>query len=718
MGGKAEGESLYGKTPADVQAMEQTSLNMSLQSVKDDTKFMRNEGVDAWKNIGQYLAACKKSDDFLTKLVGEKEAQRIIGYGAAERERNIASIKRLSAAEGRVAMTQMTNNNIKGVVNTAVEADSLQTSADIVEHSSANVAQHEMFGSVVNEADRIAEESKRQIDFGNTGAQTDEDKSAARAGVDAANVAAKADAGRMNNEAATAMQARRQKQTLAQTGNIRKLNQRVFEMAFKTNIQCGMDKLTAYTKACDATGSAMVEYFGQRIAKGQCNEVISLLDALERESDEWFKNSRFDKDGKPIIDKETGRQIEGQYNPFAMLCCSHAQFKKLRDSAQSAIYETMRRAKMEDAYRQEAFKIQDAEIRMAADRLSEKSLLDMGKMDELIKKTEKLLSDGYSDADKTSAYLSGIIKSAERKYDKAQKDSEKLQTEEDFQREWDEYNDYLKSSAPFAFYSKNGQIPVAGGKVAAVKDVDGQNRLILLIRNGQARKILKGDVWTARLKKLQEDRASEDYDAALLALSDCGIDLDADKTRAIIEAHGERSAGVADELGDSAPTSLWGKDDSGRLRLRNPDFVMYNWTDPKTGKVTPMTGADMAKLLDVVSRWQKRHVNPSPNGDKTELKNFINGVLRASVRRQTVSHWFKADEVGVPFGFSDISVAGTKAIRDYFEPPAVDKNGKKAYNIRQTSDRDLQVLENLAVNGELPSISEVRKALEERLKRK
>lgn len=710
-------ETTYGKTPEQIRAEEQTALNMTLQCVKDDTKFMRHEGVDAYKNLPDYLAACKRSDDFLIKLMGEEEGQRILARGAAERAKNIESIKRMSAAEGRVALANSVNEQIKGLVGTAIESDSLSGSADAVEHSCASMEQHDAFQSGLNEVDRIAEESKRQIELGNTDAQTDEEKKAAIEGVNGVTVTTKAGLGAVNNQFSAGLSARHNEQTLGQVGSIRTLNEKIFTLAFKTNLDCGMDRLTAYSKACDATGSAMLEYFGQRIAKGQPKQVIELLDQIESQSDEMFKQSRLvvDADGNPVLDKVTGKQVvgEGQYNPFSMLCCRHSDFDKLRKTAQGVIDDKLRRDKLLTAKKQEDFKLLDAKIRMQADRLSEQPMLDLGKMDKLIKETEDMLADGFVDADKTSAYLSGIIKSAERKYDNAQKDSAKLETAEDFQREYDDYMGFVQKSAPIAFFTKNGVLKSSDGDIDVAKNVDGQNRMILLIRNGQSRGILKGPVWEARLKKLTEDRASEDYDAAMIAISNAGITVDEKASQSLREAFGTRSADIAEELGTSALKSIWGKDENGRLKLVNSKYMMYTWNDPKTGKAVPLSGDEMNQLLKVVSAWQKRHVNPSPNGQPSkDLNDFISGVLKASVRRKTIGHWFKSDEVGVPFAFSDIELAGRRAIQTYFTG---DRTKGKEYNMREFYDRDLSLLETATVNGSLPTQSQVIQALCNRL---
>lgn len=423
-------------------------------------------------------------------------------------------------------------------------------------------------------------------------------------------------------------------------------------------------------------------------------------------------NVRTDDAGKPLFTDEIDYEPT-TFDQSRRLFMGMSKVNELQDYLDSKIKAEAAKAKLLGQQNERAWTLAASSIMVTADRLSTEPELDMEKMAKLMNEAQALQDAGYKKAHQVSTHLASIVRSAERKSEKIQRDSEKLETVADFQREYDNYIGFVNKSAPIAFFMKTGQIKSPNGNFDVARDVDGQNRMILLIRNGQSRGILKGPVWEARLKKLTEDRASEDYDAAMIAISNAGIAVDENASQSLREAFGTRSADIAEELGTSALKSIWGKDENGRLKLVNSKYMMYTWNDPKTGKAVPLSGDEMNQLLKVVSDWQKRHVNPSPNGQPSQdLNDFISGVLKTSVRRKTISHWFSADEVGVPFAFSDIELAGRRAIQTYFTG---DKTKGKEYNMREFYDRDLSLLETATVNGSLPTQSQVIQALRNRL---
>lgn len=715
-------KSPYGKALDEVAGFEQTAMNMTLDAVKDDTQFMRHDGLDAYLNLPEYISAIERSDDCLRRALNDDvRFGRIIARTADDRESNIASIKRISVKDGRQALVSQHLESLKDTVMSAVQADSLSSSADIVEQSSDSIDVHNSMNASLNEADRIAEETKRQISKGNTSAQTDEEKNKAIGGVDAATIAAKAAIGAAGSESVSKISERQKKQTLSQCDRIFALNKRVWESSFKLYTTCGLDRVSAYTKACEDAGSVMKLYFAERIRRGQPNQVVEILDEIERLSDEKFKESRIsrDKDGNPVLDKD-GKPVvgEGKYNPFNMLCCKHDDFGKLKDAAYEAVNRRLMRDKLDAAKKIEDWKARDAKIRIEANKLSQAAVLDMGMMGKLQESVDQLLAEGFTDADKTSDHLTSIIRSAERKYDKAQKDSAKLQTAEDFENEYLAYMDKLKSYAPIAWLAKTGRIDVGEGLHANYANrVDGQNRLILLIRSGQSRGLLKGDVWEKRLRDLEADRASEDYDAALDLMANIGIEVDVESSESLRTAiGGDVAKNTGKVFGDAALKSMWTKDGTGRLKLDNPKYMMYNWTDTETKRQVHLTGDELNQILGLVSEWQRRHVNPSPGGTyNKDLKEYVTGVLHDAARRKTIKHWFSRIERNVPFGFDDIERVGRDRMREYFAGEQRNKLGKKTYDAQSSYNRDMQILESAVIGGSLPAQSEILKAIRQSL---
>ena len=690
------------------------------EAVRIGNKYLMHDGSLAAHDIAERRARGKAADERIRKALGDvgfEDFKQRTADAQSARDEQFEKMSRVSILHGLIAAHKNAN---EAACNELIELDTMGSSAEIL--------------GIANEAEQNVEDMQNKLAWVTTtrdhmfhaiDARTDWDDARKQKEKDAVELAVSAH----NTAYALAfgvkesdIEARRASTAIKQTVGLSDAVKKCFERGYSFCKTAGGDHEMCYAKGMEEARNFSLRYFKERIARGNIREVLTQLDYLESKSDAMFQDSRVkrDKNGKPILDAK-GNKIygdDGVFDPSQMLFCRFEDFNELRNAANVALSRAEQYNKIRNAKRLEDFKLADAGIRMQADKLSLAPVLDIDKMNELMKSTERMLSEGFADADKTSKYLTDIIKSAERKYSKAQKDSEKLQTVDDFEREYREYMDKLKESAPMAWFAKNGQIEVHAGEYADVAaDVDGQNRLILLIRNGQSRGILKGDVWNNRLRKLEEGRASEDYDAALSLMADSGIEVDTEASKSLRTASGGDVAKKTGEtLGDAVLKSMWAKDDTGRLKLKNSKYMMYNWNDPKTGRKVPLTGDELNQVLGLVSEWQRRHVNPSPNGTYSpEMKEYVTGVLMDAVRRKTISHWFSSDENDVPFGFSDIENVGRRRMRAYFAGEQRDKTGKKVYNIRSSYNRDMSILESAALNGVLPTQSEMANALRARI---
>lgn len=688
------------------------------EAVRIGNKYLMHDGSLAAQDIAERRARGKAADERIRKALGdvgfENFKQHTAGAQSA-RDEQFEKMARTNILHGLVAAHKNANES---ACNEQIELDTMGSAAETL-----GVA-HDAEQNVEDMQNKLAwVTTTRDHMFHAIDARTDWDDARKKKEKDAVDIAVSAH----NTAYALAfgvkesdIEARRASTALKQTAGLSDAVKKCFERGYSFCKTAGGDHEMCYAKGMEEARNFALRYFKERVARGNIREVLAQLDYFEKKSDAMFQESRVkvDANGKPVLDAKGNKVYgdEGVFDPSQMLFCRFEDFGTLRDSAQAALAKVEQYNRIRNAKQMEQFKLADASIRMQADKLSLAPVLDIDKMEELMKATEGLLASGFADADKTSSYLAGIVKAAERKYSKAQKDSEKLQTIDDFEREYREYMDKLKESAPMAWFAKNGQIEVHAGEYADVAaDVDGQNRLILLIRNGQSRGILKGDVWNSRLRKLEEGRASEDYDAALGLMADSGIEVDTEASEGLRTALGGEAAKAGEELGETALKSMWSKDATGRLKLRNSKYMMYNWTDPKTGRKVPLTGDELNQVLGLVSEWQRRHVNPSPNGTYSpELMEYVTGVLRGAVRRKTISHWFSSDENDVPFGFSDIENVGRSRMRAYFAGEQRDKTGKKVYNIRSSYNRDMSILESAALNGALPTQSEMANALRAR----
>ena len=690
------------------------------EAVRIGNKYLMHDGSLAAHDIAERKARGKAADERIRKALGDvgfEDFKQRTADAQSARDEQFEKMARTNILHGLVAAHKNANES---ACNEQIELDTMGSAAEtlgVAHDAEQNVEDMQnKLAWVTTTRDHMFHAIDARTDWDD--ARKQKEKDAVELAVSAHNTAYALAFGVKESD----IEARRASTAIKQTVGLSDAVKKCFERGYSFCKTAGGDHEMCYAKGMEEARNFSLRYFKERIARGNIREVLTQLDYLESKSDAMFQDSRVkrDKNGKPILDAK-GNNIygdDGVFDPSQMLFCRFEDFNELRNAANVALSRAEQYNNIRNAKRLEDFKLADAGIRMRADKLSLAPVLDIDKMNELMKSTERMLSKGFADADKTSKYLTDIIKSAERKYSKAQKDSKKLQTVDDFEREYREYMDKLKESAPMAWFAKNGQIEVHAGEYADVAaDVDGQNRLILLIRNGQSRGILKGDVWNNRLRKLEEGRASEDYDAALSLMADSGIEVDTEASKSLRTAYGGDVAKKTGEtLGDAVLKSMWAKDDTGRLKLENSKYMMYNWNDPKTGRKVPLTGDELNQVLGLVSEWQRRHVNPSPNGTYSpELKEYVTGVLRDAARRKTISHWFSSDENDIPFGFSDIENVGRSRMRAYFAGEQRDKTGKKVYNIRSSYNRDMSILESAALDGALPTQSEMANALRARI---
>lgn len=613
--------------------------------------------------------------------------------GEMAKKRN--ALARVVAAEARHGFEQSVKNATESDIRRLAEVDIAEGTATTLEQSLDADATNESMNSSLSETDGWREFMERQIDRSEDMAK--EEKDAAHGAVSTAATGMKTASAKIGVDALNAVAGQNEQKARGQTkpyiDNIRK----IFLRRYKAQRTMRQSHEIAYANALEATRNASITYFKERLAKGQFSDVMFMLDELEKNSDKMFDQSK---------DEAVG----GIYDPSNLGFLHHSDVNALRTAAITQLREFERVKRMKNAQTLEGLKIQNAQIRFNADKLARQSILNMDEMEKLFEQTEGLIQAGLPQAAETSSYLRGIVEKAERKYNKAQKDATKLETEDDFNKEYDAFQEQLMTSAPMYFFAGKG-VPYADGKsfFRYTMDengnpihIDGQNRMILLIRNGLDRGIIKGKVWTDRLSELEADRAKEDYYASMRALGDAGIEFDAARTRDLVDARGGALADVADERGEQT-ASTWTEDRSGRLRVGNPDYMMYKWKDPVNGSEVSITGRQLNDLLAEVSEWQRRHPNPSPTGEKPkELTDFISRSLSEAAVRGLRKHWFSANEKDVVLSFGDIRLAAHDVAEKYFAP----RGNAQVYG------RDMRSLRGAVLRGDLPTTDAIKKSIE------
>ena len=699
----------YGKVAAIQAAQSPESREQSLAALGaiGDKYLTVHEGLDAASALAEFDARAKRADAEIRKVYGpntrayQRYAARHANAHAAQRKALASAVMAEMKHGAYVAMKTDTENRI----NSLIETDCLDAAGAIANQAADGEIASEAFNSMLSQNDgendaakmHLEEERKHALE----GAETDEEKKSLnaefdnkRAAIDSLSVGTKAALGGMAIEELTGITKMEEMHARGRAKPLRDEFRNIFMQRYKAHRAMNQSHEIAYANAIEATRQGANLYFSERIKRGQMGHVLYMLDELEKMGDEDFKNSVTDK--TPV----------GVYDPSAYGFCRKSDLFALRKSAIEQLNYYRHVQNLKNAGREEGLKVANAKIRFEADQLARQPVLDMDKMDELFAATKNLIDSGLTQGAETSTYLRGIVERAERKMSSTQKEAEKLQTEGDFEREYDTFMRDINGAAPMYFFSQTADgknlIQFTMDENGRPVHIDGQNRMILLIRNGLSRGIVKGKMWNDRLEQLENGRAMEDRYAAMSALADAGISFDQNGTQNVIDAKGGSFADMNDERGGISASS-WGEDRSThRLRVGNPQVMMYTYKDPVTGRSVPINGTQLNDLLEEVGLWQMRHPNPSPSGGKpTELTEFIRRSLDKSIVRETKKHWFSKDEYDVPVGFGDIRSVAHREYEAYFAP----RGNVPVYG------RDIWGLQGKVLGGELPTTDTIRKFL-------
>lgn len=473
-------------------------------------------------------------------------------------------------------------------------------------------------------------------------------------------------------------------------------------------MKCGYDPDTAFTIAVSEVGKDSQSMLCSLVDAGQGDFVQTFLDEIGKGDAGLKKVFRKDGNGNVLKGPNGGELFDWEWDPHGRLCMSLKQVNQVQDYLNQKIESDIRTRNLASQQAERQFDVEASRLRVAADELSTKPELDLDAMKRLMDGAKKLQEAGYDKAHQVSSHLASIVKSAERKSSRLEKEAAKLETEADFQRELDAYARYEDTAAALAVFAPGSD----GAEIAVSRMVDGQNRMIILINNGISRGILQTQKWKSELARLQSGRAGEDKRATMNVLADIGISVDQDMTRELQEELRKTGGAMQDVAPGVTFKGFDDESDERQVKIRNANALVYSWTDPATGRKYAMSGEEYNDLTSVIAKWQKRHVNPSPTGEApTELKEFVLSVLKNSRTKTTIKRiWPFSDIDG--FGMGDISRIGMNEIERYFHPTTVDANGRKVYDTRARLNRDMEAIESASRIRELPSLGALRKIVE------
>lgn len=469
----------------------------------------------------------------------------------------------------------------------------------------------------------------------------------------------------------------------------------MFKAEYEFNKRMGRSEREAYNAASSATRADVVSALKAMIDSGNGEFVNNMVLPILKDPDA-IKVFEYEKDGNgnEVTDENGNKKIverKGEFDMSGRLFLEDGDINGIEKYILEHTREVYAAKKMKEAELEEAFKLENASIRIEADKLALKMPMDSAAMEQLRVRVDNLLKNGYEGAASTSAYLRNLVEEANNRYAKYTSDAAKLQSEQDFEMEFRAYRSISADASIMAFYAEEGygDVKIGGEDVLLTDAIDAKNRQIVLISNGLDRGVIKGERWEKRLKALHEQRADDDYREAMNALHNAGVVIDREATAELFSAGSDNQKKRSEALGGEASyNEVFGRDKSGRLTIDNAKSLMFKWkipTDNGNDVYASISGEQLNIVLDTLARWQARHSNPT----ESEARKFIEGVLNDAAKREWRTHWFSKN--GYEFiGFQDVSYIAETHLRDYFDSRG---SGGRKYTAGQILARDMRLLE-------------------------
>ena len=452
-----EDELDYGKVQALQAAQSHEAQEQALAALGKvgDKYLLPHEGLDASKTLAEFDARSKRADNEIRKIYGPN-TRGYDRYKARHANEQIARRKAIANAVmaemkhgAQVAVKTDTENRIARII----ETDTIDAAGVLANQAADGEVASEALNNGVeqttSENEFATDKLKADRDARKAAAKTEDEKKAIdadyaqkKALLDTATAGTRAALGDIGIRELTQISMQEEVHARKRADPLRKELRNIFMQRYKAHRAMNQSHEIAYANALEAARQGAISYFSERIKTGQVGSVLYTLDELERIGDEDYKNSVTDK------------TPTGVYDPSAYGFCRKSDLFALRKSAVEQINYYRHVQNLKIAGRDNSLNIANAKIRFEADRLARQPILDMDAMEQLFSKTEELINAGLTQGAETSTYLRGIVERAERKMSRTQKEASKLQTEEDFEREYNAFMRDINGAAPMYFFSQ------------------------------------------------------------------------------------------------------------------------------------------------------------------------------------------------------------------------------------------------------------------------
>lgn len=572
-------------TPDDISQLRDIALQQRIdQAGRDKDTYLSTGGVTAHDTIANFDKGQKSVDEFASKMFGG-DTMRMARYRNAVAVRRATTRKHLqSLADTEARQSAIASQKRSNEADLSVKLDNhvLEMSTVTCAQDQAMSEQSEIFNSALATADGNLEEVIRQIQ--NNKSLDDETKKKQIAEAKAAGIYMKTKASLDNQGIVSKIDNRSALAAIGQVDDLSGWIRESFakELAFQKSL--GRTDAVAIDVAMESTRNLANKYFTGRIARGQAEEVLIMLNEIEQRNDMDF------------AEKKT-------FDPSRMMFCRHEDFKSLKDAGVLALQTALKRSQASTSAKLAAQRAADDNLSRKADDLEytmakffDKMIATdgdpMSAVEKFIPAIDAMDAAGYKDAAGLYSKLQGFADRVIEQRKKIDEHTSKMTAAEKFDSFTREFDMAEASTADEVFM----RFAAPGGKIVQSNGVERRSMMMGLINS-----ILKDPDVKSEEKAYYRKRYAElhdekmENDAAALEMMAKAVGFSYPTTQEESRFSYRRSSYVTV---DDAPSRQEGTDvlfNPKNLNLLIASDEKVTWTDPSDPSVSFKLGKNEAQ---------------------------------------------------------------------------------------------------------------------------
>lgn len=274
------------------------------------------------------------ADKKIREIVGDRRYDDFKAVNAANQSKSDESFMRMFMAKMSHAKRAARESEDDASCSEVVQEHCNASASAMAEQGSASEA---VTQNMMNQTDAIkTAEDKAIHDIDADESLSDEQKSDAKEAIRASSAVDNAAIAGVNMAQLNEIGQIRGKESLRQAASLRDTVLKCYKREYDFSMGETKNHLVSHANAMATARKFAVKYFKERIARGNNQEVMQILDYLQSDADAKFKASKKlvvdEKTGKPILDKDGKEQYKHDFDPSNMLFCRYEDFRDFKDA--------------------------------------------------------------------------------------------------------------------------------------------------------------------------------------------------------------------------------------------------------------------------------------------------------------------------------------------------------------------------------------------------